>query len=162
MAAPIPHPNVRFPPPFLFVAGMLAGLALDRWVVPLSPTRLFGPGSRGVFVVAGWGGVIAGLAVVFWALGTFVRARTSAIPIRPARTLVVDGPYSFSRNPMYVGLTVLYIGLSLLIDTAWPIVLLPPVLGALYVWVIEPEERYLAGAFGLAYLEYQRTVRRWL
>jgi protein-S-isoprenylcysteine O-methyltransferase Ste14 len=158
----VPHPGVRFPPPFLFVAGILAGLALDRWVIRLRLTDVGGPSAGMAFVVLGWIGILAGLTLMLWGLGTFARARTSVMPIRPARTLVIAGPYRFTRNPMYVGLTALYLGLALLVKTLWPIVLLPGVLGALYQFVVQPEERYLASAFGVEYVEYRRRVRRWL
>ena len=153
------HPGVRFPPPFLYAAGFLAGLALERWAVRLP---LAGPALRPAFVVAGWLGIILGLALAGWGLATFFRARTAIVPIRPASRMVASGPYRFSRNPMYTGLAVLYTGLALLLNVIWPLLLLPAVLAAVYLLVIRREERYLMAAFGNEYAEYCRNVRRWL
>lgn len=105
---------------------------------------------------------VFGIALGGWGLLTFFRARTAIIPDRPASRLVVTGPYRFSRNPMYVALTVLYIGLSALTDSWWPLVFLPVVLTALWFLVIRREERYLAAAFSEEYAAYCRRVRRWL
>lgn len=157
---PPPHPGVYLPPPFLFAAVFLVGLALDRWVVRL---HVAGDGDlRGPLVVAGWLGIVCGVAFTGWGLITFRLARTSIAPMRPARTLVASGPYCFSRNPMYVGLSVLHVGLALLFDVGWPLLLLPFVLVALWFLVIRREERYLTHAFGDEYARYRQRVRRWL
>jgi protein-S-isoprenylcysteine O-methyltransferase Ste14 len=156
--APLQNAGVKFPPPFLFVIAFLAGVAIDRWIAPLS---LAGARSRPL-IAAGWLMLLAGLAVTLWGLATFRMARTAIIPNRPARTIVASGPYRFSRNPMYVGVTALYVGLALLVNDAWPLLLLPLVLAALYTFVIRREERYLSSAFGTEYQEYCRRVRRWL
>jgi protein-S-isoprenylcysteine O-methyltransferase Ste14 len=153
------HPGVPFPPPFLFVAGFLAGLALERWGWR---TPVAADGLRDLLVVIGWLGVIAGLFFAGWGLLVFFRARTAIIPSHPASRLVTSGPYRFSRNPMYVGLSALYWGLALLFNVAWPLVLFPVVVIALLRLVIRGEERYLAQAFGDEYVLYGRRVRRWL
>jgi protein-S-isoprenylcysteine O-methyltransferase Ste14 len=158
-AVPGPGPGVRFPPPFVYVATFLVGLALERWVWPLS---LAGAALRPALVVFGWMAVAAGLASVGWGLVTFFRARTSVIPNRPASRLVTSGPYRFSRNPMYIGLSALYLGLALVFDLGWPIALFPLAVVGLYLLVIRREERYLARAFGEEYAAYARRVRRWL
>jgi protein-S-isoprenylcysteine O-methyltransferase Ste14 len=153
------HPGVPFPPPFLFVAGFLVGLALERWGwrIPIAADGL-----RALFVVTGWLGVIAGLFLAGWGLLVFFRARTAIIPSHPASRLVTSGPYRFSRNPMYVGLSAQYLGLALLFNVAWPLLLFPVVILALVRLVIRREERYLADAFGDEYVLYGQRVRRWL
>jgi protein-S-isoprenylcysteine O-methyltransferase Ste14 len=100
--------------------------------------------------------------VMLWGLATFARARTPIIPDRPARQLVSHGPYRISRNPMYLGLTSLYTGLALVLNLAWPLVLLPVVLLTLTATVIVHEERHLRAAFGATYEDYCRRVRRWI
>jgi protein-S-isoprenylcysteine O-methyltransferase Ste14 len=152
-------PGVRFPPPFLFLAGFLSGLAIERWIWR---TRLPLDVLRPLVVIAAWLGIGAGLLIVGWGIITFVRHGTAIIPHQPASRLVQSGPYAFSRNPMYVGLTSLYVGLALLFNLLWPIVILPLVLVALFYLVIQREERYLTEAFGESYVPYRRRVRRWL
>lgn len=151
-------PGVWFPPPTLFVVGFLLALALDRWVFSIR----FGGASRPTLVVTGWLLIAAGLSVLLWAMLTFTVARTAILPSRPARTIVATGPFRFSRNPMYIGLSSIYIGLSLLMGMVWPLVLLPLVLLSLHALVIRREERYLDDAFGEEYAAYRARVRRWL
>ena len=157
-AADYDSPGVPVPPPLLFVLGFLAGLLADGVV----PAGLLGSAHRSVAVWGGWGSIAAGLLLMLWALATFVRLRTAVMPHLPARRLVTTGPYRFTRNPMYVGLTLAYIGLALLIDTAWPLFLLPVVLALLVILVVRREERYLDRAFGEAYRSYRQRVRRWV
>jgi protein-S-isoprenylcysteine O-methyltransferase Ste14 len=154
------HPGVRFPPPLLFAAGLLTGLALDRWVFTIPIVG--GESDRAPLTLLGWLVLVAGVAFAAWGMITFRRARTAIVPFRPARTVVASGPYRWSRNPMYVGLTALYAGLAVLLNAGWPLILLPLVLTALWFLVIRREERYLAHAFGDEYIRYQQRVRRWL
>ena len=154
-----PHPGVRFPPPFLFVAGFLAGLALDRWLLPLP---VLPANARPWLAVAAGLAMAAALATIAWSLATFAVARTAIIPNRPATRLVQSGPYRLSRNPMYVALSLLYVSLAALVNVAWPLVLWPAVVASLYWFVIRREERYLSGAFGAEYADYRRRVARWL
>ena len=152
--------GVRFPPPLLFVAGLAIGLALDRFVVRM---RLPGEeGARAPFLILGWLGIVSGVAFAAWGIRTFRRARTAIVPNKPARAVVASGPYRWSRNPMYVGLTAVYSGVALLRNAAWPLILLPVVLIALWFLVIRREERYLTHAFGDQYTRYRQRVRRWL
>ncbi len=152
------NPGVRFPPPTLFVVGFLIGIALHRWVLALT----LGGISRTGLLVAGWALIVVGALLMLWAMLTFVRARTAILPSRAARTIVATGPFRFSRNPMYVGFSAIYVGLSLLMSMAWPLLLLPMVLLSLYALVIRREERYLGQAFGAEYAAYRARVRRWL
>jgi protein-S-isoprenylcysteine O-methyltransferase Ste14 len=156
---PPANPGVPFPPPLLYVGGFLGGLAIERWGrrIPLVVGDV-----RIMLVLAGWAAVGGGLAFASWGMGTFWRARTAIVPIHPATLLVSSGPYRFSRNPMYVGLAALYLGLACVFNVTWPLVLFPVVLATLYRVVIRREERYLAGAFGAEYASYRRRVRRWL
>ncbi len=156
MTAPLPHPGVRFPPPLLFVAGFAAGALLHRYRPLGLPEALAGRPALA------WTLVALGLGLVLWAMATFQRAHTAIIPNRPASEVVARGPYRFSRNPMYVGMSVAYAGLALWLGSLWPLLLLPVVLGVLYRTVIRREERYLTAAFGAPYAAYTRRVRRWL
>jgi len=157
---PLPHPGVRFPPPFVYVAGLAAGWLLHRqW--PLFITDITGAASRvrdviAVFCLAGW------LGLMLSAMITFRRAHTTLIPHRPATALVMTGPYRFTRNPMYVSLAALYLGVTLVLNTWWPALLLPLVVLVIRRRVIAREERYLASAFPAEYAAYCQRVRRWL
>jgi len=80
----------------------------------------------------------------------------------PASRMVQHGPYRYTRNPMYLGMAVSYVGFSLVVNSAWPLLLLPLALVGLYRLVIAVEERYLEATFGEEYLAYKKKVRRWL
>ena len=154
----VPHPGVKFPPPILFVTAFVAGWLLHRrWPRALVPVRW-----DAVREVAGALLVTAGVAFVLWALATFHRHRTAIYPNRPASRIVRDGPYRLTRNPMYVSMTAVYLGMTLLVNSWLPLVFLPIALGLLLQLVIAREERYLRSAFGEEYASYCRDVRRWL
>jgi protein-S-isoprenylcysteine O-methyltransferase Ste14 len=159
MTSPAPSgPAVRYPPPVLFVLGIVAGWLLDRAV----PLPLIGPAARSAGTRLGWLLVALGVALAVWALATFRTAGTAIRPNRPASTLVTHGPFRLSRNPMYVALSLLYLGVVLLLNSVWTLLLLPFVIALLHLTVIRQEERYLAATFGIGYDEYRRRVRRWL
>ncbi len=148
-------PGVRIPPPVLYALAVLIGYFLNlRWPLPIG-------GGASVQALA-WVLVGVWLAVTVSSIGNFRRSRTSIVPIRPATTLVIAGPYRFTRNPMYVVLAVLTVALGLFLDSWWPIVLLIPVLLFVRLFVIAPEERYLQRHFGADYVAYTQRVRRWL
>ena len=84
------------------------------------------------------------------------------MPHRAVSTLVDQGPYRFSRNPMYVGLAAAYTGLALVLNRLWPFAFLPLVLALIVVFVIRPEERHLEERFGDDYRAYKRRVRRFI
>jgi protein-S-isoprenylcysteine O-methyltransferase Ste14 len=151
-------PGVRFPPPFLFVVGYVAGLGLHE----VAPLALVPGGPTAFSVGLAWALVGLGAALIGWAMVTFAAARTAIIPNRPASQIVEAGPYRFSRNPMYVGLGLVYAGLALWLDRLWPLLLLPGVYAALWLLVVRREEAYLTSAFGETYEAYRRRIRRWL
>jgi protein-S-isoprenylcysteine O-methyltransferase Ste14 len=155
---PLANAGVRFPPPFLFVIGFLAGWALDRYRHALPLSRFAGS----VLAPFGWTALALGVILVGWGMVTFRRAKTAIHPHHSASQLVTHGPYQFTRNPMYTGLTIAYLGGSALLDSAWPIIVLPIVLLILVKTVISREEMYLRDAFGAEYAGYVASVRRWL
>ena len=105
---------------------------------------------------------LLGLALAVAGIAAVIRHRTTIVPHHPVATLVTGGAYRLSRNPMYTGLAVAYLGLALLFGSWWPLALWPLVIVAVRQLVIRPEERYLAGRFGQTYTDYQARVRRWL
>lgn len=151
-------PGVRCPPPLIFLGGLLASWGLDRRLA----FDIDGSGRGLVQSVLGWALLGAGAAMLAWGLATLLRFRTTFHPDRPASHLVVSGPYRYSRNPIYVGMTAVYAGIALLANSAWPLLLLPAVLVILTTMVIGREERYLSKAFGGEYAGYCRRVRRWI
>ena len=156
--SPIANPGVKFPPPFLFVAGLLvAWLIQRRWSYSLLPGASAQPGE-----IAGWAALAIGIGLILWAFATFLRQRTAIYPNQPATQIVRDGPYRWTRNPMYLSLTIIYLGLSLLMNSVVPILILPIVLLLLVRLVIRREERYLRSAFPEEYAAYCAEVRRWL
>src|SRR5689334_261535 len=114
------NPGIHFPPPFLYVALFLLGLLMNR-LVPLPPLPRALSRTLSAFLL------VPGLSLVFWSLWLFLRARTSPLPMRPATTLVRSGPYRWTRNPMYLGMLLLYLGVALLFDVTWALLLVPAV-----------------------------------
>jgi protein-S-isoprenylcysteine O-methyltransferase Ste14 len=152
-------PGILCPPPLFFLGGLLAAAGLDRWLLALS----LDPGGRGAWQSRlGWSLVALGFGVMAWGLVTLVRHRTTFHPDREASCLVAAGPFRYSRNPIYVGMTAVYTGAALLANTVWALVLLPFVLIIVRTRVVGREERYLARMFGDDYSQYCRRVRRWL
>ncbi len=147
---------LRLPVPWIFVLVYLIGFAVER----AYPLRIV----EQVPDVSIVGGVTLGVGVVVagWGLVTFWRAHTTTVPGKISSQMVTWGPYRFTRNPMYIGLTIAYLGEALLLSHFWPIVFLPVAIA--YVnWIVIPlEESKLQGTFGIQYDEYRARVRRWL
>jgi protein-S-isoprenylcysteine O-methyltransferase Ste14 len=156
--APLANPGVQFPPPVLFVIAF--GVS---WLLDGSVRALPFPGiSPVVGKVIGALILIAGFYLMVWGIAAFRRVMTAIFPNQPANELVTDGPYRFTRNPMYSGFTLVYVGAAVIMNSLWPLLLLPIVLGLLYLLVIRREEAYLADAFGAKYAAYREKVRRWV
>lgn len=153
-----PRPDsagILFPPPLVYVLGFLAGYLLHRFL-PVA----FLPGAIGRSV--GWGLVVGGVVLMAGALYYFRRAGQTPHPGRPVTTLVQHGPYRFTRNPMYLGWAIVYLGMTALANDLWPLVLLPVVLLIMTRAVIAREEAYLDRVLGEAYRAYRARVRRWM
>jgi protein-S-isoprenylcysteine O-methyltransferase Ste14 len=148
----------RIPPPLLFLLSYIAGEGL-HYIIPLPVTR-FMPIGGSHFLCALFLGV--GVLVVLTSVATFVAAKTTVIPYRRAARLVTHGPYRVTRNPMYVGVTLIYLGVAALRAVLWPVLLLPIPLAILNYVVIPQEESLLRATFGAAYEQYCARVRRWL
>lgn len=116
------------------------------------------PWARG----AGWVLVLAFGVWNGWALWLMHAHRTALLPGGSTRVVIDSGPFGRSRNPLYVGLVALDIGLSLLWPSFWALVLVPVGVALLWWGAIRPEERYLSAKFGAEYADYRRRVRRWL
>ena len=152
--------GVRVFPPVIYAAGI--GVAyLLHWYWPLRPMA---SGSVLLLIarVVGWVFIAVSVGLPIWAAWLFRRAGTTPNPTRPTTALVFTGPYRFTRNPMYLGLALLQVGLALVTDALWPLLLLAPVVVAVRRLVIDREEGYLEAKFGDEYRSYKTRVRRWL
>ena len=110
----------------------------------------------------GWALVLLFVIWNGWALLLFGRHQTGLLPGQTTDALIEEGPFRVSRNPLYVGLLGLYLGLALLSGTFWGLILFPVAVLLLLWGAILPEERYLDERIGAPYDEYRRRVRRWL
>ena len=147
----------KIPPPAQFALVFLAGVGLD-WLMPWRPAWM----ATSSAYWAGLALVVAGCLLAVAAAGRFVVRGTTLQPTGQPARLVVSGAHAWSRNPMYLSLTVVYVGLALALGRAWPLALavLP---WASMNWAVIPfEEARLRQTFGQDYVDYCRRVRRWV
>ena len=149
--------EVRFPPPLVFLGTTLLGVALQSAGPDLSL-----PLDRWIGLGAGLLLLLAGLALGTAAHARFRRTGQHPAPWRPSPEFIRGGPYRFTRNPMYVGMSLIEIGLGLAVDNLWIVLLTAPALLAVHFIAVRPEERYLATKFGKPYVDYVASVRRYL
>jgi protein-S-isoprenylcysteine O-methyltransferase Ste14 len=150
--------DVAIKPPFLFLGALALGSLLSL-VIPIGP-RLASP--NGSALTVGLTFVALGFALAGFSARAFHRAGTEVVPGCSASALVTTGPYRFTRNPIYIGMTLVYFGLALVMTSIWVLLLLIPVLMILQQGVVMQEEAYLKRRFGAAYRKYQAHVPRWL
>lgn len=152
-----PSAGIIAPPPILYLGALLLGLIaqeIQAWPLFSVPDG----GLRWVGVLL----VILSVGLVRWSFVALRRTGTTANPRVPSQALVVTGPFRWSRNPIYLAMTGLYLGVTLIANALAPLLLLVPLWVVMHFGVIRREERYLAKRFGPAYLAYTSTVRRWL
>jgi protein-S-isoprenylcysteine O-methyltransferase Ste14 len=152
------YADVAIKPPLLFLGALALGCLLTL-VIPIGP----GLGSaNGLALTVGLIFVVIGFGLAARSALAFHLAGTSVVPDQESTALVTDGPYRFTRNPIYIGFVLVYFGLAIVLTSAWVLVLLIPTLIVLQRGVVEPEEAYLERKFGDAYRKYQARVPRWL
>jgi len=154
------NPGVKFPPPLIFIGAFCLGLAVNRWLIA-TPLADAATTTQRLEVL---GSVItcSAFGLMFWGMITFARSGTAIIPHRAASRLVRNGPYRFTRNPMYLGMILAYLGGVMILNTWWPLLFLPMALAFLVRFVVRREEAYLTDAFGAEYHDYQQQVRRFI
>jgi len=152
------NPGLIAPPPLIYAGSLLVGLLLNL----LLPVKLLPKRRRVLSLIVGATSIGLGVMLARAAFQQMQRAKTNINPTKPTTAIVTEGPYRLTRNPIYVALTLLYAGIALLFNSFWMMLLLPFVLVIMNVGVIEREERYLQSKFGKQYLNYRRSVRRWL
>ena len=138
------------PLPEAHLIGLAAGILLQL----AAAWRL--PWPAWIGHACGWPLILAGLGLVAWG----VRA-AAVVDLERPKQLVLGGPYAFSRNPMYLAWTLVYVGIGLAANAVWPLLALPVVLLATHL-VVLGEERFLEREFGTAYRRYRTSVRRYL
>lgn len=157
MKAKIDHPGVYPPPPLFYVLIFILSTYTEKFL-PLSQTFF----ASSLATVLGVVCVAAGLIVTFPALIKFFKTKNTLITIKPANSLQTTGIYSISRNPMYLGLLTIYIGIAFFIGNWWTLIFIPLVVVVITYLVIVREEKYLERAFGEEFVLYRKKVRRWI
>lgn len=150
--------GIRFPPPLYYLIGLLVGYGM-YWLLPV---RLSKPGYRLIVYTLGASWVLLAVLLFGWSLHTLHKAGTSPNPMRATSALALDEPYTLSRNPIYLSMAMLCIGISLLSNMLWPLLSVPVVLVIIDRIVIRKEESYLEAKFGDEYRYYKKRVRRWI
>lgn len=158
MSDPRARPNQLPWPPIIY----LAAIALSVIAHVLFPLPWIGAPLSDILFAAGWLAVAATVALEYTAMRTLSRAKTTIMPNRPSEHLVTNGPFSFTRNPIYLGNTLLMIGIGLIAGIVWFLPLALIAAFATQKLAIEREERHLHARFGKRYHDYMRRVRRWI
>lgn len=151
----VDNPGVIAFPPALFVGTLAIGL-LFQFIFPVSFLPQLIAIALGVVVLIG------AALIAISAFRAMHRAQTAVNPSQPTTAIVSDGAFSFSRNPIYLSLTLLYVGIALLVNALWALLLLLPLVVVVQNGVIKREEDYLERKFGDEYLRYKLGVRRWV
>jgi protein-S-isoprenylcysteine O-methyltransferase Ste14 len=147
--------GTRVPPPAFYLAGLTAGLMAER-VAPLTlPSGAPATAAAAIAIGTGTGFVTSSVL-------HFKRAGTSVAPNSPTTALVTTGPYRISRNPIYLGFTLVAAGIAMAARSGWTLLLVPMVVGAIDRLVITREQRDLAARYGQEYQRYRARTRRWL
>lgn len=150
---------VRFPPPLLPLLTILAGVGFERLWPLAAGFELPAPARYWI------GGLVIAVSVLvlgLWPVVMFRRSGQSELPWRPTPVVLEKGPYRFTRNPMYLQMVLVCIGVAVILSNYWILVLVPLCAWSLNRFAIAPEETYLERKFGEPYRDYKRRVRRWL
>jgi protein-S-isoprenylcysteine O-methyltransferase Ste14 len=145
-------------PPLLFLGALLLGLGADR----LLPLVFTVPGDDPIFWTVGACLILVGVALMAAGIRNFSRAATPVPTNQPTHALVTTGVHGWTRNPIYLGMFLIYGGIGIAAHSTWVLVLTLPLAILIRYGVIAREEVYLERRFGDAYLDYKQRVRRWL
>lgn len=147
-------PNVITFPPLIYIGGLLLGLLL-RYIIPLQVLD-------GKLSILGWVFIVLSIILLIMSTKFFVKEHTNIDVRKPTTSIITSGPYRFSRNPIYLSMTIFYLGITILIGDLWLLFILIPILLTIQYGVIKHEEHYLTKKFGEKYTTYKESVRRWL
>ena len=149
------HARVMVPPPLVFL-GYLIGALIINWAIPFAIPWAF------ILRIIGGFALAAGILLIISAFSQMMNAHTTPDANQPTTALVTTGPYRFSRNPIYLGFFLIYIGFTLLAGTLWGIILSPFLLWTVSHAVINMEEVYLKNKFKDDFANYLSHSRRWI
>lgn len=145
-------------PPFLFLGALALGALCDY----LLPLPFVVPGTDLVHWIVGGALILIGLGVFIAGIRGFSRAGTPVQGYKPTRVLVTTGIYGRTRNPIYLGMFLMYGGIGLAAQSPWVLLITVPLAITIRYGVVGREEAYLAQRFGDEYRRYKSRVRRWL
>jgi protein-S-isoprenylcysteine O-methyltransferase Ste14 len=152
------RPGVTARPPVLFLAALLIGLVSDRLLDLPFPVPMIDL----VHGIIAGSLMLIGLALGAAGIRNFSRARTPVPTIQPTRTLVTTGIHGWTRNPIYLGMFLLYVGIGIAAHSSSILILTLPLAVAIRYGVVAREEAYLERRFGDIYRDYKARVRRWV
>ncbi len=156
--APKDHPNVIAFPPLILAVSLGMSWALGA----LIPLQLLPTALSGMALAFGIIDCVLAAFIALSAISAFKRAGTHVEPHKPALVLVEDGPYRFTRNPMYIGLILLHLGISFIFSLDWGLPMIVLFWAVLHFGVVLREEAYLTDKFGAPYTAFLDRTRRWL
>ena len=155
MNGALDRPQVKFPPPVFYLVMILMGYGLDQWL----------PWHWQAGFLSMWLGIAlvgTGAMLIGWAAWLFRRHQTTILPHKASSRIIQEGPFRFSRNPIYLAFTLIQLGVGIGLGNIWILALVYPTLRIMNHQVIDREEAFLKQAFGEEYLNYCRSVRRWI
>lgn len=150
-------PGVYIPPPLFYVFTFIIAIIIQR-KFPID-NYLF---QQEWLKITGIAFLVISLFFLVRSLRQFFKSKNTLILIKPATSLQTNGIYGITRNPMYVGLAIVYLGLSCILGNWWNFILFPILVLIVKEYIIKREERYLEREFGQKYTDYRSKVRRWL
>jgi len=151
------HPGIYVPPPIVYALTFLVAVFIQK-KLPIDDSLFHLQLAK----IVGTGLLIIALFFLIRSLRQFFLSKNTLVTIMAANSLQTNGIYNITRNPMYLGLAIVYLGISCLIGNWWNIILFPLLLLLIQEYMIKREEKYLERRFGQAYLDYKSKVRRWI
>lgn len=148
-------PGVRVHPPIIYAISILSGIGLQNLHALPMP---FGLAQREYGMVV----LLLAIGLAAWSLMQFHAAGTDVRPDKPDSTLITGGPFRYSRNPLYIVLSLVQLTAAIWLNNGWILALLPVSIVVITIYAIRREERYLEQLFGQPYRDYKSRVRRWL
>ncbi len=149
--------GIYIPPPLVYVIVFLVALFIQR-NFPIDSLIFQNQVTKFIGIIF----LVGAIFFLIKSLGQFFKSKNTLVTFKPASSLQTNGIYNITRNPMYLGLALVYLGLSFLIGNWWNIILLPILILFVQEYIIKREEKYLERRFGQEYLDYKHKVGRWL